>query len=431
MYRQSFELDSLEHLGDESELGGDGDGRSALGIGRGQSIHRSPRRSAPIVRTTYREPIRPPRFSGREDVTDYLSQYVSIADFNSWDHYERGYRLTGLLDGEAREILSGIPPEYNNDYAYLAKALEDRFSPGTSTSQFSYQLMGRVCQRNESVTEYGHRLRRLAIKAYPKMTMDTEWLIDHFIHGLPDAGMRRHVHLARAKTLADAINIAVEYEAAGEGPDSHRPERPRYKPQAELTCPVNSHQETNKVLEVLQAQTRMLGKLSEKLEQSMVISQASKDNMHDMKPQFDRNRDAYGQGLTGNRQRENIQCYNCQGWGHYSSSCPEQRRSNFFPSRNFNRGNMQNFPTQQTYNAPMQNFNSQQGHNARNYSSQQGYNAPMQNFNSQQSHGAPVQNFQQQAAKSYSVQSQNGPDNRQAMHDHSNQNTNSTSASSN
>ena len=133
-------------------------------------------------------------------------------DWNDWTYCEAGLQLAISLTDEAREVLGSLPSAHQHDYDILVDALTRRFSPEGRESQYSLELMNNMCKSDQSVTAYGHTLRRLANRAYPGQIVD-KILVDFYMKGLPNQDMKRHVYLAKPKTLVAAINCAVTFEA--------------------------------------------------------------------------------------------------------------------------------------------------------------------------------------------------------------------------
>ena len=87
-----------------------------------------------------------------------------------------GLQLTMSLTDEALEVWGSLPDGECYDYDVLVDVLSRRFSPCGQESQFSLELMNRVCRMGESVTSYGHALRRLASRAYPGQIFRRKYL---------------------------------------------------------------------------------------------------------------------------------------------------------------------------------------------------------------------------------------------------------------
>ena len=65
-----------------------------------------------------------------------------------------------------------------------------------------------------SFVEFGHNLRRLAIRAFPRINHASreELVVDQFLVGLSEIDMHRHVSLSHSANGDQAISVATEYE---------------------------------------------------------------------------------------------------------------------------------------------------------------------------------------------------------------------------
>lgn len=73
--------------------------------------------------------------------------------------------------------------------------------------------MESACQPGENITDFGHRVKRLARKAYPSSLLPERVLVDLFVKGLPTDDMKRHVSSLEPRTFAEAMRRATVYEA--------------------------------------------------------------------------------------------------------------------------------------------------------------------------------------------------------------------------
>ena len=74
--------------------------------------------------------------------------------------------------------------------------------------------------KDESISDYGLSLRRLAAQAYPHLNFKSieSIVIDQFVEGMGNHDLKRYVQLMnKPRTLDEAISFAIEFEAF-EGP---------------------------------------------------------------------------------------------------------------------------------------------------------------------------------------------------------------------
>lgn len=66
--------------------------------------------------STFRvKPKEPAKYDGRSDLVDYLTHFAKVAKLNGWSYEQSGLELATSLTGEAREVLSYLPLEQEDD----------------------------------------------------------------------------------------------------------------------------------------------------------------------------------------------------------------------------------------------------------------------------------------------------------------------------
>lgn len=172
-----------------------------------------------------RRPKEGMKFSGKGCPKNFLLQFEILANYNGWSRAERAFELATSLTDEARDVLADLDPQSCGNYEKLRLAILNRFAPPGHSAKFAVLLWSRVMQSNETVTAFGHDLRRLAREAY-SVKIDDAVLIGLFIRGLQSVGMQRQVHLSQPRTLDEALKIASNY-AVFEGSASSDVKKPK------------------------------------------------------------------------------------------------------------------------------------------------------------------------------------------------------------
>ena len=162
--------------------------------------------------TPRRKEKEPAKYDGKTDLVDYLYHFSKVAKRNGWSYDDWGLELGTSLAGEARSVLTEIPPEQEDDYFAIVHALIRRFDPEGREAKYSAEFLERTCGPTEDVCSYGHNLRRLARKAYPGWMLPEQVLVDIFIKGCPEEDMIKELTLAEPNSLDEAIRIATKCE---------------------------------------------------------------------------------------------------------------------------------------------------------------------------------------------------------------------------
>ena len=88
--------------------------------------------------------------------------------------------------------------------------IPQRFKPEGQEEAFKAEFRHRVRRKEESFLEFGHNLRRLAIRAFPRINHVSreELVVDQFLVGLSEVDMRRHVSLSHPANVDQAITLS-------------------------------------------------------------------------------------------------------------------------------------------------------------------------------------------------------------------------------
>ena len=174
----------------------------------------------------------PDTYSGKTDLEDWLRHFEIISRWNGWNEEEMGSSLASSLRGSAQQVLRDLPAAEMENYDSIICALKRRFDPEEREESHKDFFKTRNKKKDESISEYGFELSRLAVSAYPRMFQKDreEIVIDQFINGLPSRDLQKHVKFGKPKTMHQALALATEYESfdgrfLGEKSED-RPEQP-------------------------------------------------------------------------------------------------------------------------------------------------------------------------------------------------------------
>ena len=190
--------------------------------------------------------------------------FEMVSAWNGWTVEEKAVQLTINLTGITRQAWvdsfcdSSTPISYDS----LVVALTQRFKPDGQQEAYKAEFHHRTRKRDRSFMEYGYALKRLAIRASPKITHEArnDLIVDQFLQSLADAEMRRHISLTHPSGVDQAVGLATEYETVSQSirtPQTHKPKQ---------VAAVKGAKESDTGL-VLQKLDQLLGCVQHKTEQ--------------------------------------------------------------------------------------------------------------------------------------------------------------------
>ena len=298
----------------------------------------------------------PELFSGtKSDLQDYLRHFEIVSRMNGWSEEEMGPVLASSLRGSAQQVLGDLPPGEMENFQAILRALKRRFDPDGRESLRKSEFRARIKRKNESVSEYGFALNRLATSAFPKMTQEAreDLIIDQFILGLPTTDMQGHVELNKPATIDKAIALATQFESfhgrhKGRKPEdkashSNLPEKP--------VRLVDKAKEDDKVLKELQGvreATQGLKEAMQGVKEAMQMLTNRQGNRPPPPPPI--NPRPAQPPINPRPARRDMPCFNCGDPAHLWRECPHPPLSG---NRNQQWGAQNRSPPQQKY--PQQN----------------------------------------------------------------------------
>ena len=292
----------------------DGD-HSRFDLGRETDFHNRHIREIPSYAssTQRRERIPDPFVGGKSDLNDWLCHFNTVAKSNCWNEFEKGTNLAMSLRGSALQVLRDLSAYEREDYECILRALRRRFDPGEQEPLRRMEFRSRIKKKDETVTEFGFSLSRLAISAYPNMSPEAREIlvIDQFIAGLQSRDLKRHVQFKHPSSLHEAISLAREYESFEGRFDGRKPD--------DNGLPIRGINGEEKAVEekLLSAFQKMVEKVETVLERAGLQNRRPKDRFDDK-----------------HKKRDGpIQCYNCQEYGHISTQCDNPAKPRSFNAK--------------------------------------------------------------------------------------------------
>lgn len=244
---------------------------------------------------------KPDSFDGKSDWADYLKHFEAVATWNGWTGEEKAVQLIMSLSGTARQTWSDCWPDSEHCYNYdvLVNILAGRFKPEGQEEAYKAEFRGRCKKKTETFMDFGFALRRLGIRAFPKLNHEAREDIvrDQFLTGLVEPEMRKHVSLAHPKNLDQAITMASEYDLVNQ---SIKP-KPPVKPQ-NIAAVQERSDSSDSLVNLIKKVDQLLAKRNR--------CKKCGDTKHET--------DSCTVGWT---------CFYCKEVGHISSKCPKKKKS--------------------------------------------------------------------------------------------------------
>ncbi len=145
---------------------------------------------------------------------EWINHFNLCADVNRWDETQRCQQLAVALRGRAQRIYFTLSREEKADFAGLQAALRSRLQPEEQRRIHKLNFNTRRRSKGENIVDFAASLRQLAQLAYGERDSGfvEEEMIDQFIKALDTRELRVGVSQADAKTLDEAVKIAIKLE---------------------------------------------------------------------------------------------------------------------------------------------------------------------------------------------------------------------------
>ena len=257
----------------------------------------------PVTDKKAKKQLKLPTFDGTTDLEDFLATFRVIVRMNCWEEEEQADQLAICLKGMAAQVWNDtckgtVPP-----LEELIHILKDRFAPTGQVEMRKAEFKGCRKKAEESFVEYGHRLRRAAIKAFPDLphTHRDEFVKDQFLVSM-DQQMRSHLKLLITAGCINRFEDMMMKATECQSFESDCPEQLVAKPRMQL-CNLQSQ-----AAPTPESQTTALSncQVQEQLKQLQQQLQENTKWLQDMK----------NQGNQEQRQRRGPEgCWYCHKFG--------------------------------------------------------------------------------------------------------------------
>ena len=248
-----------------------------------------------------RKESRPEPFNGNKtDLKDWLLHFETCSRWNDWSYEEKGVNLAMCLRGSAQQILSELSPHEVEDFDRIKALLKRRFDPVEKETLRRIEFRARMKKRDETVSEFGYALNRLAACAYPDMPVGAREtiIIDQFVNGLPSRDLRRHVQFNHPKTIHEAIALALEFESFDSRFEGRKPEE------------VGVRHVDSGTAKTIESEMKVVHDLIKALQAEREAMKRNEEERHRARP------------------RGPVVCYNCGEQNHIAPQCPQPKTQN-------------------------------------------------------------------------------------------------------
>jgi transposase InsO family protein len=299
--------------------------------------------------------MKPKTFDGKNvNLNTFLMQFENCARFNGWTEIEKAAFLRNCVTAEAGQLLWDDGDSCDASYAELVTCLRRRYAGAGQEERFQAELRSLRRGRGETLQSVYQTVKRLMALAFPaeKSRCGTIIARDAFITALNDTQLERRVREREPADVEAAYTLAVKLESLDRTLEKTDDAVTRQK----VTRQVRDNVEDSAIPEVkrqLEQQRQELVKIKNELKsknerpeasgktQTCLVEQSKLRNLEaenerlrrdfeqlrariSMTPPSNRappRRSAGRTGSPGRPSQPDVQCFNCQGYGHYSRDC--------------------------------------------------------------------------------------------------------------
>ena len=277
--------------------------------------------------------------SAKEDWGDFKFYFTRMSAVNNWEPAVQLQRLMVHLRGDAESFANGLDAAQRATYESLLKAMDARFGVFERTASYVAELELRVKKKEEDYREFGQAIEQLCRKAYPGSYATAQTMaLQNFTRGCGSPSVSHHIRLGRPKDMMEAVELAYYYDFVVNGTEKAAITKTRA---VASVVAVDSHTAPRGQSNWRGRGRGRGGPVSsggQKFEFGQCFECGSRDHYKDACPSLSRvpgpnpnnQRNSGGFAPAAPRPDDNnMQCYNCQGYGHMSRDCttPDTRNS--------------------------------------------------------------------------------------------------------
>jgi len=154
-------------------------------------------------------------FDGQMPLESFLAKFENCSDYYSWNAKKRICHLKNSLEGQASQILWGLPSEATE--ADVIRLLSNRWGTESQAERFRAELASRRRKPGESAQAVYNDIRRLLALSFTGETGHILEVIgrDAFLTALDNPALKIRVLDQRPATLDEALQAVVRMEAYG------------------------------------------------------------------------------------------------------------------------------------------------------------------------------------------------------------------------
>lgn len=216
------------------------------------------------------------RYTGKENVEEYLLQFELTSRRNAWDDFEKASALLCALDGTARGILSEFDDPTTATYAEVKDALVRRFG-STKLIEVHEQTLSHIrLQKGQSIRELSQEVQRLVKKVYPDVLGPPRerLAVKHLINAIPEKDAVFYVREKNPQDVAQACSLYERFTALANEDHQRRSgvrgvgdSRPDKQAPSHADPPDLQRQVTEAINRMTAATTQQIQRLTDALDQ--------------------------------------------------------------------------------------------------------------------------------------------------------------------